>query len=108
MTRVLLLFGFCITMIPLSNAQEMTIRANLSAHTITDLDEGFVGGGLGLESTIGQHWSLGMDISWASSNDLSLFNFNPTVRYYFNRGLQGFYFGLGANLDRLSREEGPV
>lgn len=107
MKRLLLLTAISCVLASV-HAQDMTIRANLSSHTITDLDEGFIGGGIGLESTVGLHWSLGADVSWASNNDLAIFNFNPTVRYYFNRGLQGFYLGLGANINRLARDEGPI
>ena len=101
---IILLLFFCFQ----TTAQEINVRANLSVHAITDFENGFIGGGLGVEGALSRHWSVGADVSWASNSDLSIFNFNPTVRFYFGRALQGFYLGLGGNINKLSRDIGPV
>ena len=87
-----------------ADAQSIAVRANFSVNTITDFDEGFLGGGIGVEGIVGRKWSVGSDFSWAKSEDISLFHFNPAIRYYFRRSLQGFFLGIGGTAYQFKRD----
>ena len=107
LSRICILFFIC-GGTPLLG-QDIAIKANLSINSITDFNEDFLGGGVGLEGAVGRKWTVGADLSWASSDDHKLFYFNPAARFYFNRAMQGFFIGVGASVHRLKTESGlPV
>lgn len=91
-----------------SYSQDLSVRGNVTVNAISDFESGFVGGGLGVEGTVGRHWSVGTDVSWAKRENLKVFNFNPSIRFYFNRGLRGLFLGVGANVLNLKSEVGPI
>ena len=84
----------CLTMlltVKASKAQEVRLFADVLA--VSGVDEGFRGLGAGIESAVGKHFSVGMDVSLGFTANLKSLACRPQALFYLKKGQTGLFLG---------------
>lgn len=87
-------------------AQELRLQGTMSI--LGEINGPFAGIGAGFENQVSTHFSLNVDVLWASQDLGTTLDFRPAVHYYFSSGQQGFYIGPSFKYIRLQEREENV
>ncbi len=74
-----------------SHAQE--VRVNGSMLILGYFNDPFIGIGAGIESSIGTHFTLNMDVNWGTQKGGSALALRPALHYYPGKQQKGFFVG---------------
>ena len=74
-----------------SYAQE--VRLNGGLLVLGYVDNPFTGFGVGVEASLGNHFTFNMDVNWGAQNGGNSLSFRPALHYYTGKQQKGFFIG---------------
>lgn len=86
---ILLFFGFLFS----GNAYSQEVRVNGSLLILGYVNDPFAGFGVGVESSVGTHFTFNMDVNWGAQNGGTALSFRPALHYYTGKDHKGFFIG---------------
>jgi hypothetical protein len=101
----LLLFMICL-FTHNTHAQEIRVQGNMLI--LGYIDDPFVGGGIGFEAGVGEHFSLNADANWGSHERGTSLELRSSVNYYFGMEQKGLFVGAAFKYISLSEKNDAV
>jgi hypothetical protein len=85
----LLLFGCMYS----STAYSQEVRLNGGLMILGYVNDPFAGFGVGIETSVGTHFTFNMDVNWGAQKGGNTVEFRPALHYYTGKQQKGFFVG---------------
>lgn len=83
--------------------QEVRLNTNMLA--LGYVESPFLGLGAGIETGVGEHFSLSFDFNLGKQNDGTALEYRPSVNYYIKTDQLGFFAGAAINFIDLTESD---
>jgi hypothetical protein len=104
--KSMLRYMFILAGILLANhatAQEVRLQGNMMI--LGEIENPFLGFGVGYENPLGKHFSVGLDVNVGWQEEANAIDFRPAVRYYFGQEQFGFFAGVSFKYISLNEKD---
>jgi hypothetical protein len=95
------IFLFCA--ISIGHSQELKFFAN--GEILGGVSNPFLGPGVGLESSIGKHFTMNVDLHVGFNENGTAYQFRPAVHYYFSKEQKGIFVGPSLKYIRFTEKD---
>ncbi len=76
-----------------STSYGQEVRVNGGMLVLGYVNDPFTGFGVGIETSVGTHFTFNMDVNWGAQNGGSSLAFRPALHYYAGQKQKGFFVG---------------
>jgi hypothetical protein len=90
-------------LISYSNAQEVKFYGN--SELLGNISSPFIGPGIGLEHSIGKHFTMNTDFHVGFNENGVAYQFRPAVHFYFSKEKKGFFIGPSLKYIRFKEKD---
>lgn len=84
------------------------VRLNGGLLVLGYIENPLVGAGVGIESSIGTHFTLNLDANWGKQNGSRSLEFRPALHYYPGKEQKGFFVGPALKYINLKESDEAV